>query len=324
MSPGIAILIGGANARIAQSRHQARLGSGFPLLERPGRPFHARKSARTERWDAGILLASRLNMERPNFSEADQSHRDVEMPFRRRSLSLPLIASLIVHAVLLVVLTLTIRPPLHRPLLNSQLIYLLYTPAPQSGSAPSAGALSPAPLAATKPTAPPRKVAKPHSTPKPLHLTAARIPKPDYALPPSAPVVARLEPMPGTASGRGGKAPSNGRGAAGGTGAGPGGNNSGSPLSADQVEHPPVLISRVMPLYPLQARTRGLRGEVVLRAIIGSDGRVEKDIVIAQSSPMFDQPAVEALRQWRFEPGRDRDGNPVRVLLEVPIRFQLR
>lgn len=79
-----------------------------------------------------------------------------------------------------------------------------------------------------------------------------------------------------------------------------------------------------MPMYPLQARARGLRGEVVLRAIVGSDGRVEKDIVIAQSSPMFDQPAVEALRQWRFEPGRDRDGNPVRVLLEVPIRFQLR
>jgi len=79
-----------------------------------------------------------------------------------------------------------------------------------------------------------------------------------------------------------------------------------------------------MPMYPLQARARGLRGEVVLRAIIGSDGRVENDIVIAQSSPMFDQPAVEALRQWRFEPGRDRNGNPVRVLLEVPIRFQLR
>ena len=32
----------------------------------------------------------------------------------------------------------------------------------------------------------------------------------------------------------------------------------------------------------------------------------------------------EALRQWRFEPGRDRDGKTVRVLVDVPIRFQLR
>jgi len=39
---------------------------------------------------------------------------------------------------------------------------------------------------------------------------------------------------------------------------------------------------------------------------------------------MFDAAAVAALHQWRFEPGRDRDGKPVRVLIEVPIRFQLR
>jgi len=263
-------------------------------------------------------------MERPNFREADESHRDLGTPFPRRSLSLPLIVSLIVHAVLLVVLTLMIRPTLRRPSRNSQLIYLLYTPAPQSGSAPAAGAPSPPPLASTKPTAAPHRVTKLHSKPKPPLLTAARIPKPDYAPSANAPVVARLELIPETASGRGGEVPGNGRGTAGGTGAGPGGKSSGSLLSADQVEHPPVLISRVMPMYPLQARARGLRGEVVLRAIIGSDGRVEKDIVIAQSSPMFDQSAVEALRQWRFEPGRDRNENPVRVLLEVPIRFQLR
>ena len=59
-------------------------------------------------------------------------------------------------------------------------------------------------------------------------------------------------------------------------------------------------------------------------ACIARDGQIEKDIVITRSSPMFDQPAIDALRQWRFEPGRDRDGNPVRVMVEVPIRFQLR
>lgn len=246
------------------------------------------------------------------------------IPSRRRALWLGLLLSLIGHAVLLVVLTLMIRPALRRPSQNSHLIYLLYTPAPQSGNSPAAGAPSPPPLATTKPKAAPHKVVKLRTKPKPPISTAAQIPKPEYAPPVSAPVVARLQVIPETVSSRGGEVPAGGRGAAGSAGAGPGGGSSGPLLSADQVEHPPVLISRVMPMYPFQARARGLRGEVVLRAIVGSDGRVEKDIVIAQSSPMFDQPAIEALRQWRFEPGRDRNGNPVRVLLEVPIRFQLR
>ncbi len=112
-------------------------------------------------------------------------------------------------------------------------------------------------------------------------------------------------------------------GIASGAGAAPGAAG-GAVFGADQVEHPPVLLSRVMPLYPAQARARGIDGEVVLRAIVARDGHVERDIVIAQSSPLFDQPAIDALRQWRFEPGRDRGGHPVRVMLEVPIRFEVR
>jgi len=39
---------------------------------------------------------------------------------------------------------------------------------------------------------------------------------------------------------------------------------------------------------------------------------------------MLDQAAIDALRRWRFSPGRDREGSAVRVLLEVPLRFTLR
>jgi len=38
---------------------------------------------------------------------------------------------------------------------------------------------------------------------------------------------------------------------------------------------------------------------------------------------MLDQSAIDALRKWRFAPGRDH-GAVVRVLLEVPLRFTLR
>lgn len=96
-----------------------------------------------------------------------------------------------------------------------------------------------------------------------------------------------------------------------------------APIPAGRVEHPPVIIARVLPVYPLAARARGLQGRVVLQAVVGRDGHVEEAITVLQSAAMFDAAAVAALRQWRFEPGRDRDGKPVRVLIEVPIRFQL-
>jgi protein TonB len=90
------------------------------------------------------------------------------------------------------------------------------------------------------------------------------------------------------------------------------------------VEHPPVPISRVLPDYPSAARARGLEGEVVLRAIVDRQGAVEQQIVVIESVPSLDQAAIEALRRWRFEPGRDAYNRPVRVVIEVPLRFRLR
>jgi protein TonB len=89
------------------------------------------------------------------------------------------------------------------------------------------------------------------------------------------------------------------------------------------VEHPPVPVSRVIPVYPGNARTQGVEGEVVLRAIVDQRGAVERDIVVVESIPVLDQAAIAALRQWRFEPGRDAGNRAVRVLIEVPLRFQL-
>jgi protein TonB len=97
-----------------------------------------------------------------------------------------------------------------------------------------------------------------------------------------------------------------------------------APFPADRVEHPPVVLTRVLPVYPIAARARNLEGRVVLRAVVDRDGHVEEAITVVKSIPLLDASAVGALRQWRFQPGRDRDGQPVRVVVDVPIRFQLR
>ena len=107
-----------------------------------------------------------------------------------------------------------------------------------------------------------------------------------------------------------------------GTGTG-GGIGDGSQLYTT-VEHPPVPVSRVLPEYPTVARSQGLEGEVVLRAIVDRRGAVEPDIVVVESVPLLDPAAIEALRRWRFEPGRDVNNRPVRVVIEVPLRFRLR
>jgi periplasmic protein TonB len=109
---------------------------------------------------------------------------------------------------------------------------------------------------------------------------------------------------------------------------GEGGGTGGGVGAGDQVyatvEHPPVPISRILPEYPGAARSQGVEGEVVLRAIVDQRGAVERDVVVVQSIPMLDRAAIEALRQWRFEPGRDGGNHAVRVVIEVPLRFRLR
>ena len=124
----------------------------------------------------------------------------------------------------------------------------------------------------------------------------------------------------GTGSGSGGRTGSGSGGEGTGTG---GGIGEGSQLYTT-VAHPPVAVSRVLPEYPDAARSRDLEGEVVLRAIVDRHGAVERDVVVVESVPMLDRAAIAALRQWRFEPGRDTNNRAVRVVIEVPLRFRLR
>jgi len=166
----------------------------------------------------------------------------------------------------------------------------------------------------------PRAVAAPAPAPPPSTQPAkSASPPPDAA---GSPGSAEAAPAGGggNGNGSGATAGSGSGGAGGGTG---GGFGAGSQLYA-AVEHPPVPISRVLPEYPSTARARGLEGEVVLRAIVDRQGAVEQQVVVVESVPLLDQAAIEALRRWRFEPGRDAYNRPVRVVIQVPLRFRLR
>jgi protein TonB len=85
---------------------------------------------------------------------------------------------------------------------------------------------------------------------------------------------------------------------------------------------PPVVLSRVTPTYPAVARERRIEGVVVLRGVVDVNGRPTR-LQVVQSTPLLDDAALAAFEQWRFTPGRDREGNVVPVLIEVPMRFKL-
>jgi TonB family protein len=78
----------------------------------------------------------------------------------------------------------------------------------------------------------------------------------------------------------------------------------------------------VSPVFPEEARVQGLRGIVIVEIVIGTDGSVESADIV-RSVPPFDEPALEAVRQWKYEP-TNVDGQPVRVRLTVPITFSLK
>ena len=92
----------------------------------------------------------------------------------------------------------------------------------------------------------------------------------------------------------------------------------GSPLVYDQ-EAVPILA--VQPQYPQTARNAGITGKVVLRVLVGVDGRVQ-DVQIVQSVLGLTEAAVDAVRQWTFQPAR-KDGLPVASWFEVPMVFKL-
>ena len=85
---------------------------------------------------------------------------------------------------------------------------------------------------------------------------------------------------------------------------------------------PPKLISHVEPVYPAEAKAKGIAGIVILETAIDETGAVG-DVRILKPLPFgLDKAAADAVRQWRWEPAT-LDGKPVPAVLNVTISFRL-
>jgi TonB family protein len=83
-----------------------------------------------------------------------------------------------------------------------------------------------------------------------------------------------------------------------------------------------LLIRRVQPVYPPEARLAGVEGTVVLQATISKEGRIT-DLKVISGPKELTQAAVGAVQQWRYRPYLLM-GDPVEVETTVQVNFQLR
>ena len=84
---------------------------------------------------------------------------------------------------------------------------------------------------------------------------------------------------------------------------------------------PPAIIKHVPPAYPAEARAARIQGRVVVEATIGVSGTVV-DAKVVRSIPLLDQAALDAVRQWVYEP-TVVNGKPTRVVMTVTVNFAL-
>jgi periplasmic protein TonB len=132
-------------------------------------------------------------------------------------------------------------------------------------------------------------------------------------------------PSNGTGSGGGigsGKGGGVGSGEGGGMGPGSGGGFGGGVYRVGGGVTAPTLKYKKEPEYSEEARKAKFQGTVVLNVVVGVNGKAT-NITVAHSLGLgLDEKAIEAVKQWTFEPGK-KDGKPVPVAASIEVNFRL-
>ena len=84
----------------------------------------------------------------------------------------------------------------------------------------------------------------------------------------------------------------------------------------------PQRVSYVAPTYPALALAARVRGLVIIEATIDPNGRVQDAKVLRSDSPLLNESALTAVRQWVYTPTL-LNGIPVSVVMTVTVHFQM-
>ena len=80
-----------------------------------------------------------------------------------------------------------------------------------------------------------------------------------------------------------------------------------------------LVLTKVPPVYPADARNLGVQGQVLMRALISEDGHI-KNLTVISGPEELRGAATDAVRQWIYKPFL-LNGAPVEVDTTIIINF---
>jgi TonB family protein len=90
-----------------------------------------------------------------------------------------------------------------------------------------------------------------------------------------------------------------------------------------EIDETPKVLSYVPPIYPFQARAKGIEGSVLLRFTVDKEGRVVKPKVVkAVPEGIFEQAALATVVKYKLKPAM-KDGKPVTSVARLTISFSV-
>ncbi|MFN8177845.1 MAG: TonB family protein [bacterium] len=97
----------------------------------------------------------------------------------------------------------------------------------------------------------------------------------------------------------------------------------GSPSPDDfvAVDEDPVRLRIDPPVYPELAKSAGVQGTVMVRVLVGKDGKV-KNVIVVEGNPLLNEAAIASAKSAVFRPAISQQ-QPVEVWVMMPITFKL-
>lgn len=84
----------------------------------------------------------------------------------------------------------------------------------------------------------------------------------------------------------------------------------------------PALVVIPRPVYPKAALDAGIEGTVLVKVLVGEDGRVRDMAVVGDGIPALNGAAVAAASEARFQPAVE-DGHSIAAWIQIPLRFSI-
>jgi protein TonB len=99
-------------------------------------------------------------------------------------------------------------------------------------------------------------------------------------------------------------------------------NSSDDIFSMAELDQAPRVMFQPAPQYPPELKKKKIQGTVYVLFIVDQEGRVRDPKIQKSDNTAFDVPAMNAVKKWRFEPGKV-GGKAVQFRMRVPLTFAL-